>query len=145
MNIVNKILLISTFFFIFPSLVTADYYRGEGLLVSPNRNNNTILLGQSNNHQHHNKRSHTPNYSQKFYPNHNNRHHNDLNSHSYGYNYKHNSYRNNYSNKHYQRSCHPVSKVTVDSYGYRQIIGGTMCYNHNGQSYIVPSSRHLKY
>ena len=39
--------------------------------------------------------------------------------------------------------CHPVSKWVTDHYGNHTKVGGTMCYDHYGQGYVIPGSRYL--
>ncbi len=43
----------------------------------------------------------------------------------------------------YGRACHAVSKVGYDGYGRKAKIGGTMCYDTYGNSYIVVGSRYV--
>ncbi|MEM8986199.1 MAG: hypothetical protein AAGC95_05695 [Pseudomonadota bacterium] len=56
--------------------------------------------------------------------------------------YKNRSYGESYAYKPKARACHPVQK---DGYwrGYRARIGGTMCYDGYGGSYVVKGSRYL--
>ena len=42
----------------------------------------------------------------------------------------------------YGRACHTVSKIGYDN-GRKAKIGGTMCYNAYGNSYVVKGSRHV--
>ena len=43
----------------------------------------------------------------------------------------------------YGRACHTVSKIGYDNYGRKAKIGGTMCYNSYGNSYVVKGSRYV--
>ncbi len=43
----------------------------------------------------------------------------------------------------YGRACHTVDKIGYDDYGRKAKIGGTMCYNSYGNSYIVKGSRYV--
>jgi hypothetical protein len=52
------------------------------------------------------------------------------------------------SNRHYRQSkqsCHPVTKIVTNHYGHSKNIGGTMCYDHHGNGYIVKGSRYKLY
>ena len=41
------------------------------------------------------------------------------------------------------RHCKPVHKFVPDGYGGGTKIGGTMCYDHYGNGYVVPGSRYI--
>ena len=43
----------------------------------------------------------------------------------------------------YGRPCHAVSKTGYDDYGRKAKIGGTMCYDSYGNSYVVKGSRYV--
>ena len=43
----------------------------------------------------------------------------------------------------YGRACHTVSKIGYDDYGKKAKIGGTMCYDSYGNSYVVKGSRYV--
>ena len=43
----------------------------------------------------------------------------------------------------YGRTCHTVSKTGYDGYGRKAKIGGTMCYDSYGNSYVVKGSRYV--
>ncbi len=43
----------------------------------------------------------------------------------------------------YGRACHTVSKIGYGDYGRKAKIGGTMCYDSYGNSYIVKGSRYV--
>ncbi len=47
------------------------------------------------------------------------------------------------AHRRYGRACHTVSKIGYDGYGRKAKIGGTMCYNSYGNSYIVKGSRYV--
>jgi len=40
-----------------------------------------------------------------------------------------------------QGGCHQVQKFIPDGYGGGTNVGGTMCYDHYGNGYVVPGSR----
>lgn len=61
---------------------------------------------------------------------------------SYRRSYRSNRYYGGRSYGNYGRSCHATSK-TGYWYGRKAKIGGTMCYDSYGGSYIVPGSRYL--
>ncbi len=68
------------------------------------------------------------NYQQHSYPSYNQKSHNNYNSYSRTPSYK--------------KPCHDVSKSTVDEYGQYHKTGGTMCYDGDGDGYIVSGSRY---
>ena len=43
----------------------------------------------------------------------------------------------------YGRACHTVSKIGYDDYGRKAKMGGTMCYDSYGNSYVVKGSRYV--
>ncbi len=51
--------------------------------------------------------------------------------------------RHHYSRNHGSYDCHPVSKHGYDRHGYPARIGGTMCYDHYGNPYVVSGSRYI--
>ena len=114
-----------------------------GFLMQPAKAGISISISSGHHHQHsaycgHNyKRKH---YYQRSYPR-------KYNSHGYGYRDKnHRRYGKHagYKNKHLGRyDCHAVSKWAYGDYGQKLKIGGTMCYDAYGQSYVVPGSRYL--
>lgn len=53
--------------------------------------------------------------------------------------YPRHSYR--YGTDYTDRACQKVSKIVTEN-GYSHRVGGTMCYDRYGESYIVPGSRY---
>jgi hypothetical protein len=110
------------------------------------------ISGYSDQHGgHHYKQHH---YKQHHYKQHHYKQHH-YKQHHYGYrtyNHKrrHASHQQSYSthlgystNQSYSKACKPIHKYISDGYGGSTKVGGTMCYDPDGNGYLVPGSRYV--
>ncbi len=152
MKKVNILLLIVMGAFVLPSLAFATDYQRRHINPSPKLGYSDNSGGQSGHrNDHYNNRYYTPRPSYDY--RHNSRHRYSYglygggSRYSYGLNYygayPRHSYSDNrrYNNDYADKACHKVVKVVTES-GYSHRVGGTMCYDRYGESYIVPGSRY---
>ena len=115
-----------------------------GIFAQPAQAGISISIGNGHHYGHHNHSNHySHNYKRKhYYKRSYSRKHNH---HGYGYSNQHRSYKKHHGyKKHVGRyDCHAVTKWAHDDYGRKLKIGGTMCYDAYGRSYVVPGSRYV--